>query len=512
MSAGVYREQVAAALPRLLALFDSDPSSPSYGMGDRRHWAWGLSDFANGTFQGAANGLARLVRGELLPPGIAAESAMRRIDSLFDATARIRRRDGSLEEAFPYEGSYCVTALGAYDLLTAIELVGDRWPDARREALLGTIAPMIRFLERSDETHALISNHLATAVAAFAKWQRLTGEPPRRRGEELLARILDNQSDEGWYCEYGGADPGYQTLCTYYLADVLLLTQDERLARSLAASVRFIWHFAHPDGSFGGLYGSRNTRFFYPAGFELLAGRVPEAAALAAAMRRSIAEQRVVTLAAMDEPNLVPMFNAYCWAAASAGELPEADPLPCRAAPFRRHWPAAGLLVDRGAGHYTVVGTRKGGVVYHFPGEGPAWIDAGLVYRGPGGRRISTQALAAREDAAVEGDEIVVASDFQPVTKRLPKPWQLLLLRLLNVTLMRNMALREWIKRRLVRMLITGGGGGLGRNRRRIRLGERLSVDDEADVPGGWEPVSPGAAFTAIHMASQGYWQRQDDQ
>jgi hypothetical protein len=512
VSAGVYRDQVWAALPRLLALFDVDPASPSYGMGDRRHWAWGLSDFANGTFQGAANGLARLVQGDLLPPGVAAAPVLRRIEAMFDAADRIRRRDGSLEEAFPWEGSYCVTALGAYDLLTALELVGDRWPVRRRQAMLAVVAPMILFLVRSDDTHALISNHLATAVAAFAKWKKLTGDGPTRdRGEELLARILDHQSDEGWYCEYGGADPGYQSLCTYYLADVLRLTGDERLERSLAASVGFIRHFAHPDGSFGGLYGSRNTRFFYPGGFEYLAGRMPQAAALAAAMRPAIAEQKVVTLASMDEPNLVPMFNAYCWAAAIAAELPEGEKLPCRAPPFRRHWPEAGLLVDRGAGHYTIVGTRKGGIVYHFEGGKPAIVDPGLVYRGPGDRRYSTQSLADRETVTFEGDEIVVESDFHPVTKRLPKPWQFVLLRLLNLSVMRNMALREWMKRRLVRMLITGAGSGAGTNRRRIRLGERLAIEDDADVPKGWEPIPIGAAFTAIHMASQGYWQVQDD-
>ena len=38
--------------------FDNDQTSLSYGMGDRYHWAWGLIDFGNGTFQGAAHGLA----------------------------------------------------------------------------------------------------------------------------------------------------------------------------------------------------------------------------------------------------------------------------------------------------------------------------------------------------------------------------------------------------------------------------------------------------------------------
>ena len=52
-----YQVEINKNLPRLLSLFDNDPSSKSYGLGDRYHWAWGLIDFANGTFQGAVHGL-----------------------------------------------------------------------------------------------------------------------------------------------------------------------------------------------------------------------------------------------------------------------------------------------------------------------------------------------------------------------------------------------------------------------------------------------------------------------
>ena len=62
-----YLELIHLTLPRLLALFDTDASRETYGMGDRYHWAWGLIDFGNGTFQGAAHGLARLISADLLP-------------------------------------------------------------------------------------------------------------------------------------------------------------------------------------------------------------------------------------------------------------------------------------------------------------------------------------------------------------------------------------------------------------------------------------------------------------
>ena len=108
-----YLEEIHANLPRLLALFDNDQTSLSYGMGDRYHWAWGLIDFGNGTFQGAAHGLARLWSAGLWPYPTSRSLFLERINAMIEAASKLIRRDGSLEEAFPHEGSYCVTALVA---------------------------------------------------------------------------------------------------------------------------------------------------------------------------------------------------------------------------------------------------------------------------------------------------------------------------------------------------------------------------------------------------------------
>jgi len=310
-----YLSQVLNVTPRLLSLFDTDPLSATYGIGDRYRWAWKLIDFGNGTFQGAAHGLARLVVNGMLPEGVSEVLILKRIEAMFQGAETLRYPNGSLAEAFPFESSFCVTALVAYDLLTAVTLLESKISASQRKRFLAIIRPLIRFLRKSDETHAFISNHLATASVALYRWSALTGEAGEERGRVLLDRILNKQSAEGWYKEYEGADPGYQSLCLYYLADLHLMRPDLDILESLQRSIKFLWHFAHPDGSFGGLYGSRNTRFYFPAGIEALASEIPEANALATFMRRSINRHTTVTLAAMDDSNLIPMFNSYCWAA-----------------------------------------------------------------------------------------------------------------------------------------------------------------------------------------------------
>ena len=71
--------------------------------------------------------------------------------------------------------------------------------------------------------------------------------------------------------EYEGPDPGYQTLCTHYLSSILEIEKSEKLLVSLKKSGEFLSHFIHPDGSIGGLYGSRNTEVYYPGGISKLA-------------------------------------------------------------------------------------------------------------------------------------------------------------------------------------------------------------------------------------------------
>lgn len=514
--ANPFLEHIRNTLPRLLALVDGDRTSASFGMGDRYHWAWGLIDFGNGTFQGAAHGLARLWRAGMWPYPTGREQFMLRIDALFQGAERLTRADGSLEEAFPNEGSFCVTALVAFDLLCAIDLLAHEAPGEMRQRWQAVVRPLIGYLCTADETHALISNHLATAVAALARWHALTGEVASEgRARELLERILRHQSDEGWLREYEGADPGYQSLCTYYLADVHQLRPDWALAEPLARSIRFLWHFAHPDGSFGGLYGSRCTRFYYPAGIEALAPAVPEAAALARHMAASIAVETVVTLSAMDEPNLVPMFNAYCWAAVlwkeggATGAVPALPAL--RGETFRLSFPQTGLLVDSGPEHYTIVSCHKGGVVAHFRRGAVAHINAGVVVSDASGRLGSSQAFSRGNRVTLDGDLLSVEATISPMPKQLPTPFQFLVLRLLCLTLFRLRPLREWGKRLLVRLLITRRQRWPARNVRQIRLGPALTVSDNLTAAEGYRVVPDPGIFVAIHMASQGYWQRQDE-
>lgn len=504
----VYLNEIDIVLPRLLSLIDTDPLSPSKGVADRQWWAWKLIDFPNATFQGMAHGLALLYAQDQLASQPFARTIPGRIDELFEGTRHITRPGGHLEEALPNERSFCVTALCAFDLLHAAEALGSRAPSTS-DVIIG---PLIHALLKNDETHGLISNHLATAAAALLRWHHVSGEnEARKRGQMFLDRILKNQSDEGWFVEYAGADPGYQTLCVSHLADIWRLTRDERLHQALALSCRFLAHFAHPDGSFGGLYGARATRVYYPAGHELLTGTIPEAAALARFMRNSIAAHTTVPLSAIDPPNLVPLFNNYVTAALAENNSGSLS-LPCeRLETVRIHLPKSGFIVDSGPSHYSIVSTHKGGVVYHWQAQGGMRIDPGAAFADGQDRIYTNQQHNTGNGVVLDGDGLIIKAALTRYVHHRPNLWNFLVLRFLCATLMRIPVMASWIKRLLASILISNHGASAGNLRRHIRLGRDLRIEDMAENCQGLRRLDVDGPFSTLHMASQGYWQRQDD-
>jgi len=357
----------------------------------------------------------------------------------------------------------------------------------------------------------MISNHLITAVAALNLYSELTRSEPSPKASDLLSRVLDHQSSEGWFQEYEGFDPGYETLSLHYFSS---LGSSSKIDKPLADSVQFISHFIHPDGSIGGCYGSRNTRFYFPSGFEYLANENQLAASVAAFMAISITNFTTVTLSSMDPSNFVPMFNSYCKAASlwQPREAPK-NRLPCfLAETWKRHFEDAGLFIRKSLQNYSIVSLKKGGTVSEYPLSGSTkevTINTGLIGKYHD-HLLTTPSNMNLSHAQVSDSEIEITSEMIRFSPELPSPMQFIILRLLSLSFMRVSFFRNWIKKVLVRRLITGQRKSGIFNKRRIILDDPILVLDSTSN-NNFKPLASSPYFSSIHMASQGYWQSQDD-
>jgi len=518
----VFLKEIYAVLPRIFGLIDSDPFSPTYGLGDRLFWSWKIIDFPNGSYQGYANGLSRLLKHNLLPYQIDQGKIIDRIEASFLAVKRILRPNGSLEEALPYESSFCVTALVAYDLLTAIENQTGFLKEKDKQEFLEIIAPLIHFLMKNDETHGFISNHLATAAAALFKWNKITGEKSEEIEQKFLNRLLNAMDSEGWFPEYEGADPGYQTLCLNYLADIYQMSNNPQILDALKTSVNFLWNFAHPDGSFSGIYGSRQTRIFYPGGIEFISEWIPQAEELSQFMKKSFASQKTILLSAIDEPNLIPLFNSFAWAAETSHLNKNKEKkgnnfqIPALRPKYQKDFPHAGLFIRSDEEKYLVISAFKGGsFLMSEKKTGKVLVNGGPLFRDIHGKIYGSQPFSNKNKFSQNGNKFHIESRLTQVGQPLPTPLKFIILRVLSLTVFRIKIIREVIKKYLVKLLIIGKKPlGIVVNRT-IKIDDNgVQFKDEVKPPHDkkFEPISIMKEYSTIHMASRGYWQIQDDQ
>ena len=187
-----------------------------------------------------------------------------------------------------------------------------------------------------------------------------------------------------------GSRPGLPFLLDRLLSEVKkkkILKEgkdSDELKKSLLKAVEFAWYFMHPDGSYGGEYGSRNTFHFYPHGFELMAPESKQAGQIADAFLNGITQGKRYR----NDDDRMTTHYAYDFLQAWEDRIPE-RPLSikdCRLNPETIWLKNCGLIISRNGkenqdcgGRYVVANLNKGGVVKVFDEQGPIASDTGII-------------------------------------------------------------------------------------------------------------------------------------
>lgn len=381
----VYLFEVLSQAERLLGLMDRTPGSATYGCLDRQYWHYATTDFPCAEQQESALTLAHLYKIEhAANPYQGSPLLLEWIVAALDFWCAIQHRDGSFSEWYPHEKSMSVTPFSSYAISETLLVLGDSLPN--RQRVLACLEKAAAWLIKAKDLR--VANHYAASPLALYNISLLSNDQGyAQAAKAILKGLAALQDEEGWFQEYGGADIGYTSVTIYYLANYYRKTGDA-LARSLLErAVAFCWHFAHPDGSFGGEYGSRNTEYILPHGLEIIANDLPQAAALCLLLRQSLAQGRHVGPRQMDDRYLAYLSYAYLQAYVDASD--DLDPGP--GAPYgraiRKTWPHAGLLLESDVQRQLIFNSKKGGAFRITPvSGGRALVDNGVVVKTPQGR------------------------------------------------------------------------------------------------------------------------------
>jgi len=392
----LYVSRALAEIPRLLGAVDRNPYHPTYGCLDRQYWHYRTSSFPSEMYQEGVLPLA-LVYAEPLPGNRWHQSG--RVKDLAVAAMRFAagssHADGSCDDYYPFERAMgaavfsLAAAARAYQLLEldAPELV--RWFERRA-----------RWLMANDESGHLANHQAVAALGLFRVAEITDKEEYRKAAEARIDKVLRWQDEEGWFEEYGGADPGYQTVTIDSLAKYRRAAEDARLDEPLRRGVAFARLFLHPDHSYAGPYGSRGTCHFYPHGMELLAPHDPAAAELADGFLESLACGREAyftddRMYAHRVGNLIEAYLDWSPTRPATPAAPQGEPT--------RYLPRAQMLVRRTGSTQTVISAARGGVFKHFAPGRAAFSDAGLIVETTDGRVAVSQHHDRTRRAEVSG-------------------------------------------------------------------------------------------------------------
>jgi len=504
------RNQILAKCRLLLSEINRDAASSLRGCFDRRYWAWKLIDFPEATFQ---RNLYPLSWYALQPEALPFQNEITKaIISGLLYTTQIQHKNGSFDQAYPFEQSYGAAGFLLPDLLAAYKNVRENCNPSEKEAIESCLRKIADFLSSKEELHGYISNHLAGAAlgllntGSFFKEKRYS-----EKANQIINNIINHQSSEGWYPEYGGADPGYQTLCTHYLAQFYQTASVKKLKTSLEKSIGFLKYFIHSDGSFGGEYGSRRTEIYYPGGIAILAHSIPDAAAMHDFMMASIGSGATVTLNDIDMGNTAPLLSSSILAVNAKVTTQRSTTLPCNEEKVSAYFPKAGLGIWGTKKYFAVAGASTGGVLKVFDKENKRIVldDCGILGTTENGKQITTQITNLDNFFKKSNHSFQLHAQFMQFSTPAPTPLLFLGLRILNLTLMRLPLFNEWVKKLMVKRLLKSNSPFPMQRKRTIQFNENLiKISDQISTQNSvlMKKLFSGGKFASIHMASARYF------
>jgi hypothetical protein len=518
-----YARAALGALPRLVGLMDKNPFSPSFGSFDRSYWHYRTMDFPCGMSQEMVLPLALAYAWDM--PGGEAYRGSERLRELVLGSMHFARKsshsDGTCDDYFPFEramGALVFSLHAMTESCLALGLDKAARPSDDYGQLLEFFARRGEHLGRKNETGQLANHQALAALALYNVYLVTKDEKFRKFSDERLALTLSWQTDEGWFQEYEGADPGYHSCSIAFLAKLWLKSQDERILKALKPAVEFAWHFQHPDGSYAGEYGSRNTYHFYPHGFEVMVAQGDDRARWIADMflHRGLPDG---TRYFNDDDRMAAHYVCdwmQSWRdfAPRPDNAPEPEPAP----PVRRYFPKAGLAVRREEGVHVIANLRKGGVFKAISPEGAFASDTGPMLRLRDGTTLVSHMMDAAKERSIDevaGEWRAAKGVFHRRKHRLATPWTQIAFRLMTLTLGRFAP--NLVRAVLQKVLITGKKGSEFRFERTLQFGpEGLQVVDllsaEGAPPLGTDREVTEAAFgcdaTSIYVANSNTFQR----
>lgn len=358
----LYLNLILKEIPRLLSLLDRIKTSPTYGCFDRQYWKYKTRDYNNSRMQESAYTLALLYNYKSKNNIFYKKQEIKNLAiAACEFWASRQHRNGSFDEYLYNEKSHVATAFSSLTIINTYFLL-----KLKNKKILKALEKAAYWLSKNHDL--VVINHDAACIPFFYLMYKITSNKKYLNYLKIkLKKVINHQNKEGWFEEYEGADIGYQSYSIYYLAKYYELSKDKRILDSLKKAIKFFSYFIHPDGTIGGLYGSRDTNFIIPAGFEILAGKIKYAAEIATEIRKSLLNKKIPGPYSFDDRFIAE--ESYVYLDFKFNVLKPKLKLPKKQTNFKIVFNKCGLCVIKNKKQYLIINLKKSGIGKLFKGD-----------------------------------------------------------------------------------------------------------------------------------------------
>lgn len=503
----IYLDVTLEEIPRLLGLLDKNLNSPTFGSFDRQFWHYNVVDFPCARTQEAVLTLA-LLYGHNFPSNIYFKNRviLDWIDGALRFWISIQNSDGSFNEWYPNEHSFVATAFTTYAISETLLILDKEVPSY--EKVITSLKKASDWLLRYTDFTAC--NQVAGAIASLYNVYLLTNVQKYKDGAlEKLRRLKERQDEEGWFSEYGGPDIGYLSLTIDYLCKYYEKSKDIDARDIIDRALEFLVYFVHPDGTFGGEYGSRNTKYIIPSGIEYSSHWNKNARKIAFVLRRSLEKKSSIGPYNLDDRYL--SYIGYTYLQAHMNKYQGELELPLYSDEFSKFFKNSGLFVLSNKNFYIVSNLKKGGVFrISFKQKGISTSDSGVIV-GIGDNIYSSGWLRQDCEFSINKNKISVRTNMLKLSYRTMRSKEFLISRLFQSILGSSTGLSLRVKDILRKMLITYKTESNILVDRNIELyDDELLVEDRVISPKKIDRLMIGVENPYIYIPSSRYFQIQD--
>ena len=451
--------------PKVLSLLDKGEFAPTYGCFDRNFWHYKtVTDYPSATYQQCALFLAHLYSSEI--PGntfYKLPEILQLCIAAINYWTKIQNKDGSFNEWYPNEHSHVATAFTLYAITESLLIIKSDIDESTLNRFIPYITNSVNWLNKNPDT--LVTNHTAGALTAIYNSYLLTGDPDILPMVDYNLNIMrEYQSPEGWFNEYYGADIGYTSVSIDYLAKYYEKSGDERAYNMLEKAISFLSFFIHPDGSSGGEYGNRNTKYLMPAGIHILAKYFEPAKYVLNRYYFGLEQGTQLGLDSIDDRYFAFFFATnFIESALEFTKLKEEDLQfnSSRYDSYSHIFSQAGIVVKKTKNYYFVCNFKKGGIIKLYNNNGELlYSDSSYFIKFKNDKVSSSQRVTANLEYYIDTSEeneieIKLESPFIWVNTSLPLTRILIPFRIFNYTLGNVSFVMDYFNKKLKKFFIS---------------------------------------------------------